>query len=100
MRLLFPVAMAIATTASAQAAPEPSSPLQRPALVAGSDCPSATREFARKGGIWRQEPVRPKKLAELPPADTYAAVYRLDERGCMVPVKYRDVRFIQPPGQR
>lgn len=100
MRLLFPVAMMVAATASAQPAPAPASLTQRPALVAGSDCPSATRQFARKGGVWREEPVKPRKLAELPPADTYAAVYRLDERGCMVPVKYRDVRFIRPPGQR
>lgn len=35
--------------------------------------------------------MKPQKLTELPPADAYAAVYRHDERGCMVPVMYRDV---------
>jgi hypothetical protein len=49
-------------------------------------------QFARKGGIWRYDPAVPKKLTQLPPAESYAAVYRLDERGCMVPLRYRDVR--------
>jgi hypothetical protein len=89
MRLLFPVAMIIAASASAQPAivtPPTLHPLQQ------SDCPSASSQFARDGSVWRQKPVTPQKLAELPPADTFAAVYHLDERGCMVPVKYRDIR--------
>ena len=89
MRLLFPVAMIIAAGASAQPAiftPPSANALQK------SDCPSASSQFARDGSVWRQRPVKPRKLAELPPAETYAAVYHLDERGCMVPVKYRDVR--------
>jgi len=89
MRLLFPVAMIIAASASAQPAivtPPSALPLQH------SDCPNASSQFARDGNVWRHQPVKPQKLAELPPAETYAAVYHLDERGCMVPVKYRDIR--------
>jgi transposase len=36
--------------------------------------------------------LKPRKLTELPPAENYAAVLRRDERGCMVLVRYRDVR--------
>ena len=89
MRLLFPVAMIIAAGAAAQPAivtPPPANQLQK------SDCPSPSSQFAREGSVWRQKPVTPQKLAELPPADAFAAVYHLDERGCMVPVKYRDIR--------
>ena len=63
---------------------------QRPKLTS-PDCPSVTSHLVEKGGR-RGDPTRPKKLGELPPADAYAAVYTLDERGCMVPVKFRDVR--------
>ena len=38
------------------------------------------------------KPPKLRKLSELPPAENYAAVLRRDERGCMVLVKYRDVR--------
>ena len=89
MRLLFPVAMIIAAGASAQPAivtPPSANQLQK------ADCQSASSQFTRDGSVWRQKPVAPQKLAELPPADSFAAVYHLDERGCMVPVKYRDIR--------
>jgi hypothetical protein len=83
---LFPVTIALAACASPLPAKAPS--LQKP----GADCPSATGQFARDGNGWVRKPVKPQKLGELPPADAFAAVYRLDERGCMVPVKFRDVR--------
>ena len=83
MRLLFPVAMILG--ASATALPAKAPPLQKP----GVDCPGASSQWVRQGRSWQ---IQPKKLTELPPADTYAAVYRLDERGCMVPVKFRDTR--------
>ncbi len=38
------------------------------------------------------KPPKLQKLNELPPAEAFAAVLRQDERGCMVPVKYRDTR--------
>jgi hypothetical protein len=86
MRLLFPVAIVLA--AAAPAVPAKTPPLQR----ADTDCPGVTNQWVREGRSWRSEPVKPRKLGELPPAEAYAAVYRLDERGCMVPVKFREVR--------
>jgi hypothetical protein len=83
MRLLFPVAIIL--TAAASALPAKTPALQKPS----ADCPSASSQWARHGRSWQ---MKPHKLAELPPAEAYAAVYRLDERGCMVPVKFREVR--------
>ena len=91
MRLLFPVT-AILTAVASQALAAPASTNRKSSLEQAGECRDASKQFARKGGIWRYDPVKPKKLVELPPAEAYAAVYRLDERGCMVPVKYRDVR--------
>lgn len=92
MRLLFPIAMAIAASASAQPGVITPPSASKPNMLQGSDCPTTSSHFARKGSVWQKDPVKPRKLTELPPAETYAAVYHLDERGCMVPVKYRDVR--------
>ena len=86
MRLLFPVALIL--TAASSALPAKAPPLQDPA----ADCPGATSQWVRDGRGWNREPLKPRKLGELPPAEAYAAVYRLDERGCMVPVKFREVR--------
>jgi hypothetical protein len=86
MRLLFPVAILVAGAASALPAKAP--PLQKPS----AECPGANRQWVRQGRGWHSQPIKPQKLTELPPAETFAAVYRLDERGCMVPVKFRDVR--------
>jgi hypothetical protein len=92
MRLLFPVAIAFSATALAQPAAAPVAPGQRPSPIAGSECPDADRYLAHRGGKWQDKPVRPQKLGDLPPAEAFAAVLRRDERGCMVLVKYRDVR--------
>ena len=90
MRLPIPLAVALAALASiSSAGPAPTGRYSK--FVPAEECRDASMQFARKGGIWRNEPVKPRKLVELPPAESYAAVYRLDERGCMVPVKYRDV---------
>jgi len=87
MRLLFLVAVVIAAAAQAQPAPfQQQGPLQQ------NDCPRASSQFAGKGGLWRGDPAKPHKLTELPPAEAYAAMLRTDERGCMVAVKYREVR--------
>ncbi|HEY6815441.1 MAG TPA: hypothetical protein VI168_07880 [Croceibacterium sp.] len=86
MRLLFPIAIAAMAATPNASAKAP--PLQKP----GTECASAASHFAREGSMWTRDPARPQKLAELPPAEGYAAVYRLDERGCMVPVKFREVR--------
>ena len=98
MRLLFPVAMIFAASVSAQPAVVRTPPSgDRPNMLQAADCPSASSQFARDGSVWREMPAKPQKLAQLPPADTYAAVYHLDERGCMVPLLYRDVRFRRAP---
>ena len=83
MRLLFPVAM-LAMAASMPAAAKPA--------LTNPECPEARSHMANRGSAWRGNPAKPRKLAELPPAETYAAVVRRDARGCMVMVKYRDVR--------
>lgn len=92
MRLLFPVALVISAAAFAQPAAAPIAPGQRPGPVAGSDCPKAAPYLTHQGGRWQGQPLQPRKLGELPPADSFAAVVRTDERGCLVAVKYRDVR--------
>jgi hypothetical protein len=71
-------------------------PGQRTSLIAGSQCPESSKHFAGRGGAWRGDPIRPRQLTELPRAEAFAAVYRLDEHGCMVPVMYRDVRAARP----
>lgn len=93
MHLLLPAAMILGAAALAQPAAAPVSPGQRPSAVAGSDCPEAAPYLANQIGKWRDEPLQPRKLGDLPPAESFAAVVRTDERGCLVPVKY-------PPGRR
>ena len=88
MHLLFPTALIIGASALAAPATAPVSPGQRPSPVAGSDCPEAAPYLANQIGKWRDEPLQPRKLGELPPAESFAAVVRTDERGCLVPVKY------------
>ena len=93
MHLLFPVAMIFGAAALAQPATAPVPPGQRTPPVAGSDCPEATRHLTNQVGKWREKPLQPRKLGELPPAESFAAVVRTDELGCLVLVKY-------PPGRR
>ncbi len=71
--------LAVATSALA-AAPRPSVLTQSRAA-----CPdNPTAHLARSDkGVFR-------KLGELPPAETYAAVHRRGSDGCTVPVLYRD----------
>ena len=85
MRFLFPVAMVLAPAATQSASS------QQLALVDPARCPNATGHMAGKGGALHGDRLNPRKLAELPPAETYAAVVRQDERGCLVPVFYREV---------
>ena len=92
MRLLFPAAVGISSIALAQPAAAPVSSVLMQSPLAANDCPEADRYLANRVEAWRGKPLQPQKLAELPPADSYAAMLRRDERGCMVPVKYRDVR--------
>ena len=68
----------------------------RPSVLDQDRCANATSHLAQKPAVLRGDPTRPQKLSELPPAETYAAVYRL-ENGCAVPVLYRDTQGLHPP---
>ena len=68
-------AVAIMGTASA-ASSEPG-PLQKEAIERlKAQCPRTTSYLADKGGRFQGKPLTPRKLNELPPAQTYMAVYR------------------------
>ena len=49
------------------------------------------------GAVAQSGPMRPemKRLGELPPAETYMAVYRTDARGCLDPLLARDRQGIR-----
>ncbi len=82
MRLFFLVSVMLSTvTASAlAAAPRPTMTVNGPSSCSANP----TVHLARSDeGIFR-------KLNKLPPAETYAALYRRGTDGCMVPVLYRD----------
>lgn len=65
-----------------------------PGAAPVKECPRTTSYFADQAGIYRGQPLTPKKLTELPPAVTYMAVYRhIGE--CEAPltmVEYRNPR--------
>ena len=91
MRLLFPVlilpllvpaASTAQTTAPLVQSPENSAAA---AAAASSTCRKVTSYHADVGSAWRGDPVRPRKLTELPPATSYKAVYRL-VNGCEEPL--------------
>ena len=95
MPLLSTVLLAALTATSNHVVSAPSA--DRPSLLGTKkQCANATSEYARNMAILRSNPPRLQKLNELPPAETYAAVYRL-ENGCAVPVLCRDMRAIRPP---
>ena len=93
MHFLFPVAIVFGAAALAQPAAAPVSPGQPPGPIAGSLCPEASQHLANQVGTWRGQPLQPRKLGELPPAESFAAMVATDARGCLVPVKY-------PPSRR
>jgi hypothetical protein len=88
MDLFLPVMIAIGGAAGQLTV----APVQDARFAPSKECAAGSSHFAGKGGILRGEPARPRKLTELPPADALAAVYVRDERGCMVPIRYRDLR--------
>ena len=55
------------------------------AMCAGCPAPPG-KQFALKPG----EPLKPRKLGELPPAEGYQAVFRTDEKGCLDPLLVKD----------
>ena len=50
-----------------------------------STCRKVTSYHAQRGSAWRGDPVTPRKLTELPPAESYKAVYRT-VNGCEEPM--------------
>lgn len=70
-------------------------PADAPKPLAGApSCPRTTRYLADKTGLYRGQPLTPRKLAELPSATAYMAVYRRIG-GCEAPltmVDYRNAR--------
>jgi len=87
MRLLI-AAIALSVTGTSSALPQPARtgemPVIDPSPDAAGNCPPISRFHAqRQGGT-----PAPKKLNELPSADTYATVYRRIG-GCEVPVIVR-----------
>ena len=92
MRLLFPVlALPLlvpeATVAQTTAAPTVESPENAARALAAtkSTCRKVTSYHAQRGSAWRGDPVTPRKLTELPPAESYKAVYRT-VNGCEEPM--------------
>ena len=82
MRILLVAAVALIAPASAAAPPAPSG--AAPAtLQAKPEC--RTSAVHQASPFNRADPVRPRKLGELPPATGYKAVYRTVD-GCEVPM--------------
>lgn len=48
----------------------------------GANCPRPTNYYAYEDG----KPLKPQKLTELPPANMYSAVFRVDVNGCEKPI--------------
>ena len=96
MRFLLLTAAALLPQASA-AAPDAATPTAqgpsaaKPRAIARDTCRRPANHQADRGSAWREAPLKPKKLTELPPATGYMAVYRTVD-GCEVPmtvVEYR-----------
>ena len=91
MRLLFPVLalplLVPAATSAQTSAPAVESPQNTARAIAstGSNCRKTTSYRAEGSLAWRDEPVTPKRLTELPPAESYKAVYRT-VNGCEEPM--------------
>ena len=89
MRL--PSVAVLALMPAAGGAVEMDSPqVMKGALAPSKECPRATGYYAHRG----TEPPRPRKLAELPPATAYMAVYRTID-GCEAPLTVVDYRRSQ-----
>lgn len=92
MRLLFPVLalpllVPAATAAQTTAAPAIQSPgnAGRALAMTKSTCRKTTSYHAEIGSAWRGDWVAPRKLTDLPPAESYKAVYRT-VNGCEEPM--------------
>jgi hypothetical protein len=92
MRLLFPVLtlpllVPAATVAQTTAAPAIQSPENAVRALAAtkSTCRKTTSHHAEQSSAWPGDPVAPRKLTDLPPAESYMAVYRTVS-GCEEPM--------------
>ena len=91
MRLVFPVLalplLVPAATSAETPAPAVRSPhnAPRPFAATHSNCRNTTSHHAEQGSAWRGQPVAPRKLTDLPPAESYKAVYRT-VNGCEEPM--------------
>ena len=85
--LLIVSALAPVTAAGARSPEATRSSGSSPAF----HCPRTTSYFADKVGVYRSQPLRPKKLTELPPATAYMAVFR-HVGGCEAPLTMADYR--------
>ena len=83
MRLVFLAAAAMLAATPSSAAPLRAGdmPVIDPAPQDRANCPPISRYHAMKEG----RPLTGRKLADLPPADTYKAAYRTIN-GCEVPI--------------
>ncbi|MGN6154847.1 MAG: hypothetical protein ACTHN4_03830 [Sphingomicrobium sp.] len=78
MRFLAITLLAVLPAAGATAAQAPEDRL----AAASKECPKPASHYAAKPG----EPLKPRKLTELPPGNMYSAVYRRDANGCEAPI--------------
>jgi hypothetical protein len=97
MRILLVTAAAMIAPASAAAPPAPTTSKIEPAKA--PDRPKAecrTSTVHQASPFNRADPVRPRKLGELPPATGYKAVYRTID-GCEVPMTVAE--YQRAPGR-
>ncbi|NUQ18576.1 MAG: hypothetical protein HOP95_09015 [Sphingomonas sp.] len=88
---LFVVSVLAPVTASVAA---PVESARATGSSSASHCPRTTSYLADNIGVYRGQPLTPKKLTELPPATAYMAVYR-HIGGCEAPLTmagYRNPR--------
>ena len=64
--------------------------------TSNSNCQRTSSYFADRTGAYRSGPLKPRKLAELPPGTAYMAVYRHID-GCEAPLTMAHYR--NPRGQ-
>ena len=85
MRPILFIAVALSVLTAQTPAPAVQSPQNSALATAGGNCRKATSYRAEVGSAWRGGPVTPRKLTELPPAESYKAVYRT-VNGCEEPM--------------
>jgi len=85
MRLIVLAAALLALPAASDAGRSGNFTTARDAMRAACPKPPGM-QYALEPG----EPLKPRKLGELPPAEGYQAVLRTDEKGCLDPLLVKD----------